>query len=69
VRVTAPPEGGKANDAVVKVLAKSLGLPKSAIEVTRGHSSRHKLLMFDMPEEHYGVWVRGVPYCGARDSQ
>ncbi len=44
VRVTAAPDGGKANAAVCRVVAKSLGVPKSAVTVLRGHSSRHKQL-------------------------
>lgn len=42
VRVTAAPEDGKANAAVCEVLAKSLGVPKSAVKVVRGGTSRHK---------------------------
>jgi uncharacterized protein (TIGR00251 family) len=42
VRVTAPPEAGKANAAVEKTVAAALGLPKSAVRVVRGHSSRSK---------------------------
>ena len=44
VRVTAPPEDGKATAAVCKLLAKSLHVPKSAVRVTRGEVSRHKTL-------------------------
>lgn len=42
VRVTAAPEGGKANAAVCALLARSLRVPKSAVHVVRGESSRHK---------------------------
>lgn len=42
VRVTAAPEEGKANAAVCGLLARSLGLPKRAVRVIRGESSRHK---------------------------
>lgn len=42
VRVTAPPEDGRANDAVCKLLAKELGVPKSAVSVTRGQAAREK---------------------------
>jgi len=42
VRVTAAPEGGKANAAVEKTIAAALGLPKSAVTVVRGHSGRSK---------------------------
>jgi uncharacterized protein (TIGR00251 family) len=44
VRVTAAPEGGKANDAVVTLLAKKLGIAKGRITVVRGHKSRDKQL-------------------------
>ena len=42
VRVTAPPESGKANDAVVALLAKRLGVGKRNIRIVRGHRSRAK---------------------------
>jgi uncharacterized protein (TIGR00251 family) len=47
VRVTVPPEGGKANSAVCKVIADALRLPKSSVRVTRGETARHKVLEID----------------------
>ena len=44
VRVTAPPDGGKANAAVCKVVAHALGVPKTAVTVVRGHAARTKTL-------------------------
>lgn len=44
VRVTSPPEGGKANAAACKVVASALGVPKSRVTVARGTTSRHKQL-------------------------
>ena len=42
VRVTAAPEAGKANAAVLALLAKALGVPKSALSIARGESGRDK---------------------------
>ncbi len=47
VRVTAPPEGGKANDAVVALLADVLRIAKSRISIVRGHASRDKLVTIE----------------------
>ena len=47
VRVTAAPESGKANDAVVALLAKRLGVPKRSIQIVRGHRSREKRISID----------------------
>ena len=44
VRVTAPPDEGKANAAVCKVVADALGVPKSTVSVVRGHTARVKTL-------------------------
>jgi uncharacterized protein YggU (UPF0235/DUF167 family) len=33
---------GKANEAVVEVVAEHLGVPKSRLKIIRGHTSRHK---------------------------
>lgn len=40
--VTAPPEDGKANDALIAFLAKSLKLPKSAFDLISGATHRRK---------------------------
>ncbi|MFV0245394.1 MAG: DUF167 domain-containing protein [Qingshengfaniella sp.] len=41
--VTVPPEGGKANKAVQKLLAAHLGVPKSRLKLVRGAKSRDKV--------------------------
>jgi len=44
VRTTAPPEDGKANDAVLRLLAKALDRPVSSLELVRGAANRNKLI-------------------------
>ncbi len=45
VSVTAVREGGKANAALIKLLAKSWGLPQSAISIKSGAKARAKTLL------------------------
>ena len=47
VRVTAPPEDGKANAAVQKLLAKALGIAKTRLTLVAGQSSRDKVFRID----------------------
>lgn len=42
VRVTAPPADGQANAAVIALLAKALGVPRSSITIVSGAASRDK---------------------------
>jgi uncharacterized protein len=44
VKVTAPPIEGKANEALIRLLAKTLDVPPSRIEIIKGHHSREKTL-------------------------
>ena len=43
-RVTAPPEGGRANDAVLRLLADVLALPRSSVSLVSGHGGREKIV-------------------------
>lgn len=43
-RVRAVPEDGKANQALEMLLARALGMPKSAVAVVAGHTARSKTL-------------------------
>ena len=47
VAVTEAPEKGKANDALIRLLAKSWRLPKTAITVVRGATDRNKTLKIE----------------------
>ena len=44
VRLAAPPLDGAANAELIRVMAKVLGVPKSSVEVTRGHSGKSKVV-------------------------
>ncbi|MDR0967616.1 MAG: DUF167 domain-containing protein [Rickettsiales bacterium] len=44
---TATPSDGAANDAVIKMLAKHFGVPKSKIRIIRGATSRDKVIEID----------------------
>jgi uncharacterized protein (TIGR00251 family) len=44
IKVTAPPEKGKANEAVIELLAETFGIAADNIEVVSGHSSPSKLI-------------------------
>jgi len=47
VYVTVVPEDGKANAAVIKLLAKELGIAKSSLTITHGHTGRDKVVRID----------------------
>jgi uncharacterized protein (TIGR00251 family) len=42
VRVAEPPADGAANDAIMKLLAKALGISRSELSIISGSTSRHK---------------------------
>jgi uncharacterized protein (TIGR00251 family) len=47
VRVAAPPEGGRANEALVRLLAETLSLPCDAVNLVSGHGARDKIVRLD----------------------
>jgi uncharacterized protein (TIGR00251 family) len=47
VALTAPPVDGAANKALVEFLAKKLGVPKSAVSLMSGETSRHKVVQIN----------------------
>ena len=51
IKVTAPPEKGRANEAVVSLLAERLGLPADAVAVASGHSSPSKVIAINGMDE------------------
>ena len=49
VRITAPPVEGRANEALIRFLAKELRTSPSRIEIIKGHHSREKTLRISGP--------------------
>ncbi len=47
IQVTAAPERGKANKAVVALLCKSLGLQRNSVRVLKGETSQTKVVEID----------------------
>jgi hypothetical protein len=45
LRIAAPPMEGRANEALTAFVAKALGLPRRAVSIVKGESSREKLLL------------------------
>jgi len=44
LRVAAPAESGRANEAVVRLLAETLALPRAAVRLVSGHGARDKIV-------------------------
>ncbi len=49
VRVAAPPVGGAANEALVRLLVASLDVPRGSLAIVSGETSRHKLVSVQLP--------------------
>jgi uncharacterized protein YggU (UPF0235/DUF167 family) len=50
-RVAAPPVEGEANAALIRLLAKTLGLPRTAVRIAAGETQRVKILEIDGLDE------------------
>lgn len=47
VKIHAPPVDGRANDALCEFLAEQLGLPRRAVTLVQGNTSRQKLVRIE----------------------
>ena len=58
ISVTAAPEKGKANKAVIKILAKKLDLKKSNISIVKGETSQDKIILIEniSREDFSNLW-------------
>lgn len=57
IRISTPPVDGKANAALIAFVAKTIGVPKSAVTIIRGETSRNKVIRV---EGHAPADVRAV---------
>ena len=60
VRLAAPPIDGRANEALIAWLAKSLGVPRRDVEVLRGESSRRKQVAIAVPFATAAAWIASL---------
>ena len=61
VRVRARPIDGEANDALIRLLAKRLGVAKSSVTMVRGGQSRSKMVVVDgLDDETLGARIAEV---------
>lgn len=69
IRLTAPPVEGKANEALIRFLAKALGLAKGQLELVAGDHGRNKLVRIHglAPDVAYArLGVGPAPLPGSR---
>lgn len=45
IKITAQPVDGKANKALIEFLSKQLKIPKTSIEILKGHTSKEKTVL------------------------
>jgi uncharacterized protein YggU (UPF0235/DUF167 family) len=63
VSVTAVPEDGAANAAIMALLAKSLRVPKSALELRRGMAARDKAFWLLLPPDALRERLNALDLC------
>jgi uncharacterized protein (TIGR00251 family) len=59
IKVTASPVEGKANEALIRFLAKELGTSLSCIKIIKGHHSREKTLKIVGSSDFFNS---GIPF-------
>jgi uncharacterized protein (TIGR00251 family) len=64
VRVTAAPDKGRANKAVIGLLAGASGLPKSAFQVVSGETDRCKTILVSGNPARFEAWMAEIVNAG-----
>lgn len=61
IKITAQPIDNKANKALVEFLSKQFKIPKTSIEIVKGHTSKEKTLLIstfdDTKENKYSSFI------------
>lgn len=52
IALNAPPEKGKANQELVRLIARIADVPRSAVTIVRGGAARHKLVSIATADPH-----------------
>ena len=61
VRISAPPEGGRANDAICALLASALGVRPRDVRIATGHGRAEKIVEIDGVSEDAVRRLLGAP--------
>ncbi len=69
VKVTAAPDKGKANAAVISLLAKKLGVAKSMLTLVKGEADRNKTFQFTGPLEPLEALIASLSNTGKKDGE
>jgi uncharacterized protein (TIGR00251 family) len=69
VKVTAAPDKGKANTAVIALLAKKLGIAKSTLTLVKGETDRNKTFQFTGPLEPLEAFIASLTNTGKPDGE
>ncbi|NPD33064.1 DUF167 domain-containing protein [Eggerthellaceae bacterium zg-997] len=64
LRVRAVPDRGKANEAVCALIARQLGVAKSAVSVEGGFTARRKVVGIAADEQLVRQWMGELPLMG-----
>ena len=69
VKVTATPDKGKANRAVIDLLAKKLGVAKSTLALVKGETDRNKTFQFTGPTKSLEALIASLTNAGKSDGE
>ena len=58
LELAAPATDGRANDALIELLANELRLPRRGVAIIHGHRARNKLVDLEISEESLASWLQ-----------